>query len=500
MTRKKKSQARKIITRRGDLPKKPPPPQPQPLPPRLPGPIPSIETPTGLARAPAPAPALALAPAPARPNATNPPPKSHFAFSWWRNPMGSEILRGQLAHGSSGQLVQSNSGPIPQGHRGPTAQSHSNQAGTGTTGNGNYGTGCIIKREDGGYHEYEYFTPAPAYHTAYVGGLGSTPMYANGYAGGCGTGIMGDGGGHQLGGLGGLGVGVKEEFNGVSYGGDVGYGGEDVKLFREEGKLFREDVKSFREDVKSFREEGKSFREEGKSFREEGKSFREEGKSFGAGHGDEYRQPFKAEYEHERGKAYDTNTNTGAGHGAEAGYHPASAMSYVSGHGPAASSATHNAGYTGLMSRDGDGPSYGDDNDIQPMDPRHLEETDSVKSTTPDLTRNCVFCGRNGHSTGACPERWGNTDNGRNDSRTQAPELGTERTRTTRNRTRTIQRKLRQRPGRETQKEVEEEREKLDALLREAQDLEERTSQLLTRDDPPVDLDDVLRRIIEDMK
>lgn len=65
---------------------------------------------------------------------------------------------------------------------------------------------------------------------------------------------------------------------------------------------------------------------------------------------------------------------------------------------------------------------------------------------------------------------------------------------------RTIQRKLRQHPGRETQKEVEEEREKLDALLREAQDLEERTSQLLTRDDPPVDLDDVLRRIIEDMK
>ncbi|RAH49869.1 uncharacterized protein BO95DRAFT_511261 [Aspergillus brunneoviolaceus CBS 621.78] len=445
MTRKKKSQARKIITRRGDLPKKPPPPQPQPLPPRLPGPIPSIETPTGLARA----------PAPARPNATNPPPKSHFAFSWWRNPMGREMLRGQLAHGSGGHLAQSNSGPIPQDHRGSTAQGYSNQAGTGTTGNGNYGTGCIVKREDGGYHEYEYFTPAPAYHTGYVGGLGSTPMYTNGYAGGFGTGIMGDGGGrHQLRGLG---AGVKEEFNGVSYGGDVGYGVEDVK------------------------------------------SFREEGKPFGADNGDEYRQPFNAEYEHEHGKAYDTNTNTGAGHGAEAGYHPSSAMSYVSGHGPAASSAIHNAGYTGLMSRDGDGPSYGDDNDIQPIDPRHLEETDSVKSTTPDLTRNCVFCGRNGHSTGACPERWGNTDNGRNDSRA-ARQPGTERTRTTRNRTRTIQRKLRQHPGRETQKEVEEEREKLDALLREAQDLEERTSQLLTRDDPPVDLDDVLRRIIEDMK
>ncbi|OJJ97154.1 hypothetical protein ASPACDRAFT_46007 [Aspergillus aculeatus ATCC 16872] len=426
MTRKKKSKARKIITRRGDLPKKPSPPQPLPLPPRLPGPIPSIETPTGLARAPAPA------PAPARPNATSPPPKSHFAFSWWRNPMGSEMLRGQLAHGSSGQLSQSNRGPIPQGHSGPPAQGYSKRAGIGTTGNGNYGTGCIIKREDGGYHEYEYFTPAPAYHMGYVGNMGMTPNYNGaGYAGGFGTGTTGDSVGHYQHQLGGLGVGVKEEIYGMWFGDDVGYWGEDVK------------------------------------------SFREYGKPFGAGNGGEHGKPFSADYGHghEKGKAYDTNTNTTvAGYGAEAGYQPASAMSYISGHGPAASSATRNAVYTELMNRDGDGLHYGDDNDIQPMDPRHLDETDSVKSTTPDLTRNCVFCGRNGHSTGACPER--HVD----------------------------QRKLRQHPGRETQKEVEEEREKLDALLREAQDLEERTSQLLTRDEPPVDLDDILRQIIEDMR
>ncbi|PYI34026.1 hypothetical protein BP00DRAFT_91062 [Aspergillus indologenus CBS 114.80] len=463
MTRKKKSKARKPNLQRGNPPKRPAP--PQPLPPRPPGPIPSIETPTGLARARS----LVPAPAPATPDEALPPPTSRFGFSWWRDQKGGAMLRGQLARGGCGQIPQGSCGPLAYGSSGHIPQGDSSHPAQGSRGQipqrsdswaerpaeAYHGTGCI-KREDGGSREYEYFTPA--YHTGYAGGLRGVPDYTMGYAGGFGTGSTGDSGRlhhHQLGGLG---VGVKSEYHGASFGVDADHGGEY-------GEPFGADY-------------GGNY-----------------GEPFGAEYGNEYRQPFGADYADEHGKAYIPSTMAES---AGAGYHPASATSYISGHGPAPPT-TRDAMYPGIMSRDGGGPDCGA-NDLQPMNPRHLDETNSVKSTTPDLGRDCVFCGRNGHSTVACPERWGNNANGHTDSKTQTRQPGHEKTRTKRNRMRTMQRKLRQHPGRETQKEVEEERERLDALLREAQELEERASQLLTREEPPVDLDDILRRIIEDMR
>ncbi|PYH41604.1 collagen triple helix repeat protein [Aspergillus saccharolyticus JOP 1030-1] len=112
-------------------------------------------------------------------------------------------------------------------------------------------------------------------------------------------------------------------------------------------------------------------------------------------------------------------------------------------------------------------------------------------STTPDTTRDCVFCGGNGHSTAECPERWGNTGS-------RIPTIccpRRERTRRKRAVVKGIRKDLRRQ--RETQRQVEEERERLEKLL-----LEDKAPDCVVSQpaqEQPVDLEGVLQQIIMDM-